>query len=129
LFDRVRNYLDARRELTAVLKLVGPEYVQVDVECEISLCDHESASAVELSTIRVIEKYLHPVSGGKHGTGWNFGEEAQRSDFFALIENVPGVNHVRDLRLIQRPDRPSTERSGHFVICPGSHKITLSLEE
>ena len=129
LFDRVRNYLDARRELTASLKLVGPEYVQVDVECEIAVSDPEAASELELTTIRAIEKYLHPVSGGKHGAGWNFGEEAQRSDFFALIENIPGVGHVRELRLTQTPDRPGSEKTGRFLICAGTHKITLALEE
>ena len=129
LFDRVRTYIDARRQLVGDLKLVGPEYVRVDLECEIAVCDPEAASEVELAAKSAIEGYLHPVAGGRNGTGWEFGEEAQRSDFFGLIEAIPGVSHVRELRVTLVPDRAGSERTGRFLICGGNHKVTTTLEE
>lgn len=129
LFDRVRSYIDARRLLIGDLKLVGPEYVRVDVECEIAVCDPEAASEVELAAKNAIEGYLHPVTGGRNGTGWEFGEQAQRSDFFGLIEAIPGVSHVRDLRVTLVSDRPGGEKTGRFLIRGGAHRITTTLEE
>ncbi len=129
LFDRVRSYLNARRQLTADLELVGPEYVRVDVDCEIAVFDPEAASEVELAATRALERYLHPVIGGEDGTGWDFGREPQRSDFFGLLERTPGVSHVRQLGVSLIPDRPGSEKTGRFLICRGNHKVTTTLEE
>ena len=129
LFDRVRSYLDARRQLTGDLELVGPEYVRVDVETEIAVSNPESASEVEPAARGVLRRYLHPVTGGEDGTGWDFGREPKRSDFFGLLESIPGVSHVRELRVSLIPDRPGSEKTGRFLICGGNHKVTMTLEE
>lgn len=129
LFERVRTYLDACRQLTADLELVGPEYVRVDVECEMAVSDPEAAGAVELAARRALYRYLHPVTGGVHGNGWDFGREPKRSDFFGLLEGIPGVSHIRELRVSLIPDRPGSEKTGRFLICGGNHKVTTTLEE
>jgi hypothetical protein len=129
LLDRVRGYIDARRQLTADLALVGPEYVRVDVECEITVFDPETANDVELAVRRALDGYLDPLTGGDNGTGWDFGREPQRSDFFGLLVGIAGVSHIRELGLKLAPDRPGSENTDRFLICCGKHKITTTLED
>jgi predicted phage baseplate assembly protein len=129
LFERVRVYLDERRQLIGQLKLVGPEYVRVDVECEITIFTPESAPQIEMAAGAAIASYLHPVSGGHDGAGWNFGREPKRSDFYGLLEDIPGVGHVRELRVSLVPDRPGSEKTGRFLICCGNYQITTTLKE
>lgn len=129
LFERVRSYIDASRQLTGDLKLVGPEYLRVDVECEIAVLDPEAASEVEHAAKTALENYLHPVTGGADGNGWDFGREPKRSDFFGLLEGVPGISHVRELFASLIADRPGSVTTGRFLICGGNHKVTTTLEE
>ena len=129
LFDRVRSYLNNSRQLTADLTLVGPEYVRVDVDCEIAVSDPGVAAEVEPAAKEALDRYLHPVTGGPRGKGWDFGREPKRSDFFGLLEDIPGVSHIRELRVSLIPDRPGSEKTGRFLICAGNHKVTTTLEE
>ena len=129
LFDRVRSYLNDSRQLTADLVLVGPEYVRVDVDCEIAVSDPGVAAEVEPAAKEALDRYLHPVTGGPRGKGWDFGREPKRSDFFGLLEDIPRVGHIRELRVSLIPDRPGSEKTGRFLICAGNHKVTTTLEE
>ncbi len=129
LFDRVRTYLNATRQLTANLVLVVPEYVRVDVECEITVSDLDAASEVELAVQNALAAYLHPVTGGRDSRGWNFGREPRRSDFYGLLESIPGVSHIRELHVSLVPDRLGSDKTGRFLICSGNHKVTTTLED
>ena len=72
--------------------------------------------------------FLHPLTGGLDGTGWDFGRAPHRSDFFALIESVPGVDHVRYLQITETEDQPGVRRTGRFLVFSGQHRIALVFE-
>ena len=129
LVDRVRAFLDARRELTAKLFLLGPEFIRVDVDCEIAVTEPERASEVEEAVRAALDDYLHPVTGGQKGEGWDFGRAPQRSDFFALLEGIPGVSHVRELRTTLVPERRGSEKTGRFLVSRGMYQVITTLEE
>jgi len=107
----------------------GPEYVRIDVEVEIAVEDREGASEVELRVKRALDRYLHPLTGGQENAGWDFGRNPHGSDLFKLIENIPGVSHVRELRMHSVADRPGAEKTGRFLVCCGTHTVTTTLEE
>jgi hypothetical protein len=126
LIDRARDYIDAYRLPNAELVVLGPEYVRVDVEAEIALTALEGASAVELAIVSTLAKFLHPLTGGLDGKGWAFGRKPYKSDLYALIEAIPGVDHVRALKVIETEDRPGkTGKTGRFLVYSGQHKISL----
>ena len=129
LFDRVRAFVDDWRLPTAEIVLVGPEYVRVDVSAEIVVNQPGDASDVELAAKRALERYLHPVSGGLDGNGWEFGRLPLKFDLCGLIEQIPGVSHVRDIRTSAIADRPGAEKTDQFLICCGQHQISMTLEE
>ena len=87
------------------------------------------AGEVEEACKAALGAYLHPVSGGDEGSGWDFGREPKRSNLFSLLESVPGVSHVREVRLTLIPDRVGSRETGRFLVYSGDHKVTTTLAE
>jgi hypothetical protein len=128
LIRLVRDYLDQHRLTEASLVIVGPEYVAIKVEAEVTVTDVDSASDVELAVSLALSRFLHPALGRRDGAGWHFGEEPTKSDLFALIEDVPGVDHVRELKVSRMEDRPGAYETGYFLICGAEPVVTATLD-
>jgi predicted phage baseplate assembly protein len=129
LMTRVQNYLEANSLPTVNISVVGPLYISVNVTTEIALTSLEGASAVEQAVEQKLANFLHPLTGGLDGTGWAFGREPYRSDFYALIEAIPGVDHVRSLDVKEIEDQPGAKETGRFLVYSGRHKINLFFGE
>lgn len=125
LLTRVRTFLAARADATASLVVVGPQYVRVDVHAEVAVASLQGASAVERAVYDRLAAFLHPLTGGLDGQGWDFGRAPHRSDFFAVIESVPGVDHCRYLDLIEQQDEDGVRQTGRFLVFSGNHQISL----
>jgi hypothetical protein len=123
LIEQVRAHLAARADATARVSVVGPGYLEVSVSAEIALAPGAAAGAVERAAHASIAAFLHPLTGGLDGTGWDFGRTPHRSDFLALIEQVPGVDHCRFLAL-ETEDPEGLRGGGHFLVHSGEHRIT-----
>ena len=54
-----------------------------------------------------------PVEGGPAGTGWPFGRPVQAGDVFAVLQRVPGVELVEDVKLF--PADPVQGERGEAV--------------
>jgi hypothetical protein len=129
LLDCVRSFLLNSCTPTVRLVLVGPEYLPIDVEAEIAVDDPDTTTEVELSVTLALQNYLHPVTGGRNQAGWEFGREPQKSDLCGIIEDVPGVSHVRNLKVRPRPLPAGEEKTGLFLICAGEHRIVTTLQD
>jgi hypothetical protein len=132
LISRVEKFLRARACPTVEILVVGPPYIPVSVNVEIALSSLEGASAVEQAVKATLEQFLHPLTGGLDGNGWDFGREPYKSDFYALLEAVPGVSYIR--RLMVDDGRVSQEvevmrKTGRFLVYSGTHTISLFFEE
>ena len=132
LISRVEKFLRARACPTVEILVVGPPYIPVSVNVEIALSSLEGASAVEQAVKATLEQFLHPLTGGLDGNGWDFGREPYKSDFYALLEAVPGVSYIR--RLLVDDGRVSQEveairKTGRFLVYSGTHTISLFFKE
>jgi predicted phage baseplate assembly protein len=135
LLNRVQDYLAARALPTVNLAVVGPLYVKVDVDVEVGLAALEGLEAVETAIHQALTQFLHPLTGGFEGTGWPFGREPYRSDFYALLEAIPGVDHVRSLQVTETLDQRlneaiaeeedliRTKEMGRFLVYSGAHRV------
>jgi hypothetical protein len=72
-----------------------------------------------------LARFLHSLTGGPDGTGWAFGRRPHRSDLFSLLEQVPGVDHVRTLQVAEKEDRLGVADTGRFLVYSGEHRISL----
>jgi hypothetical protein len=129
LLDQVQSYLDVNRIPTADLVLVGPEYIRVDVEVDLALVSPEGASTVERDAAQALARFLHPLTGGLDQTGWDFGRAPHSSDLYALLEAVPGVDHIRGLQVTETEERPGALVTGRFLVYSGQHSIHLTFVE
>jgi hypothetical protein len=128
LLSRVRNYLEARSLPTARVSVVGPLYIRVDIKATIALASLEGASAVEQAVQQVLAAFLHPLTGGLDGAGWEFGRKPQRSDLYNLLEAVPGVDHIQSLKIPEPRDQEGVIATGRFLVFSGTHTISLVFE-
>lgn len=129
LIDRVRDYIDARRLRVGELVIVGPEFIRVDVEVVISLTSLDTGVEVEANVLDALSRYLHPLTGGLNGTGWDFGRKPYKSDLYALLEAIDGVDHINMLDVVETEDREGIRQTGRFMVYSGLHKISLTFEE
>ncbi len=129
LIERVGNYLNDHQIPTLQLIIVGPEYIRVDVELEIALVALEGASEVRRNVAAALSDFLHPLSGGLEGKGWDFGRRPHKSDLYALIEPLAGVDHIRSLKVTETEERPGVQQTGRFLVYSGTHTIRLIFSE
>ncbi|MFO1429726.1 MAG: putative baseplate assembly protein [Candidatus Competibacteraceae bacterium] len=129
LLARVQDYVGARADATVKLAVVGPLYIRVDVRAEVAVTNPEGASAVERAVHERLATFLHPLTGGLNGGGWDFGRAPHKSDFYALIEAVSGVDHIRYLQITEVESQTGVRRTGRFLVFSGEHQIDLAFAE
>jgi predicted phage baseplate assembly protein len=124
LLRRVRNFLHERRVPDTELVVLAPEYVRASVEATVVATNAPAGASINAQCQQELAKYLHPLTGGPHGRGWEFGQRPHESDLYALLESVRGLEYVRSLYLRMEEERPGLLESGIFLICSGEHHIS-----
>jgi hypothetical protein len=128
LLKSVRRYLDRRRTLATRLEVVGPEYLEVQVTARLRTRPLTDRARVEAGVWAGLDRFLDPRNGGPDGRGWPFGRNVYRSEILQLIDDVPGVDHVEELRLSAGSGEP---QCGNLSLCPtwlvtpGQHQIEV----
>jgi predicted phage baseplate assembly protein len=146
LLQEVSDYLDARRVVGTKLSVTGPRYLPIDVTATVSIWPRpgetqESASERLLDQVRTkITKFLHPLSGGSEGAGWEVGQVFLISGLLEFIQPPAEVGFISSLAvkagtpLYQPPKRPPTGQSDVWVqladyeiVCSGDHTVDSQL--
>jgi predicted phage baseplate assembly protein len=125
LLRRVCDFLNARSAADASLVALAPEYVRICVDADVVAQSAYMGASVKSRCEEKLTRFLHPVSGGEQGRGWEFGDYPHESDLYAQLEAVDGLGYVRSLRLRVEEDRPGLFDSGSFLISSGDHRIRL----
>lgn len=107
----VAQELDQRRLLTTFIHVVGPQFLEIDIQVTIVPLPDVEASVLrdkpEASTKgRIPEQlaaFLDPLSGGKDGQGWPFGRDVFVSEIYELLDHIPGVDYVTAVDLQRSP--------------------------
>ncbi|NJM61464.1 MAG: hypothetical protein HC849_16725 [Oscillatoriales cyanobacterium RU_3_3] len=105
LIDRVETYIRDRASPTLNLWVGSPQWLKISVTAEVVPTALEFADSVRNSVIQRLETFLHPLTGGVSGQGWEFGREPHLSDLYSLIEAIDRVDYVRSLSWKNRSSR------------------------
>jgi hypothetical protein len=107
---RVEQYLRERAASSVAfpkqVKVSGPAYVEVAVNADIYAQSLDLSPQVEAAAVATLEAFLHPLTGGYTQSGWEFGRLPCLSDFYGLLEAVPGMDHIENLRMTLSPVTP-----------------------
>lgn len=105
----VSGRLDERRLVGTRLIVEPPAYVGVTVVAEL-VADTADMDRVRTEALDALFRHIDPLRGGTDGTGWPFGRPVQYGEIFAVLQAVPGVRLVDEVRLF--PADPLTGRRG-----------------
>lgn len=100
LLDDVGDYLRSRAAPAVRLVLSGPDWVRVTASVEVVPISLDAADSVGFAVVTALEEYLHPLTGGAGGQGWEMGAVPRASDLYPLIMAIAEVDHVRKLKLV-----------------------------
>ena len=99
LVRAVKRWLDRRRVLCTRLVVVGPDYLVVSVDASVTASAEADPLRVQADVVAALTTFLDPLIGGPSGFGWPFGRDVYRSEILALVDGVPGVDHVTSLEM------------------------------
>jgi hypothetical protein len=126
---RVRDFLAQRVPATLAprIRVTGPSYVPIGVRAELRPQVADAAAAVESIVRSNLNQFLHPLTGGPNGQGWQFGQAIRLSQIARVIEQTSGVDCAVQLLLISNghlfdelvPLAPDT------IAAAGDHELRL----
>ncbi|MGW3460177.1 putative baseplate assembly protein [Streptomyces olivaceoviridis] len=106
----IASYLDERRPIGTRLVVEPPYYQGVTVVASVVPGRGVAADRLREATLAALYGYFNPLSGGPEGKGWPFGRPVHSGEVFAVLQRVPGVDLVEDVRLF--PADPLTGERG-----------------
>jgi predicted phage baseplate assembly protein len=126
IIEAVEKHLELRLLLTTRLHVVGPRYVQVNVNPTIVpmpdvLLPEQITSPdqqdVRKDVVAAVENFLDPLPSLEKGTdGWPFGRNVFVSDLFALLDRLQNVDYVTAVNLTSNPpDRLIKNEAGELI--------------
>ncbi|MFH8472075.1 putative baseplate assembly protein [Streptomyces sp. NPDC018000] len=124
----IAGHLDERRPIGARLVVEPPYYQGVTVVASIQARRGVVLERVREEALAALYGYFNPLSGGPGGEGWPFGRPIQSGEAFAVLQQVPGVDLVEDVRLF--PADPVTGQRGEPTtkIALDRHALVFSYE-
>lgn len=142
---RVEDYLRERAANVAVfprhVRVIGPAFVEIALSAELFPLRPGLAPKAEGTALARLRGYLHPLTGGPAGRGWEFGRLPCLSDFFSLLEGIEELDHVGSLAMTLQPvspqgiplggalrvtpaDAPTLSLPGYALVASGDHQLT-----
>lgn len=118
LFERSLNMI-----LKESLVVTDPSYKEVKVTVDVIPESIDQVIPLEKKILKQLKEYLHPLTGGNEGIGWEFGRGVHISDVYALLESIKGVDHVENLMLNGSP--VDVDVKEFETVCSGEHRITM----
>jgi predicted phage baseplate assembly protein len=126
----IADQLEQRRMLGARIAVEPPYYQGVTVVARLTA----NGAGVDRAAVDALYRYLSPLRGGVDGAGWPFGQSLYFGEIFAVLQRVPGVTAVQEVRLF--PADPITGRRGsagdrielapHALLFSHQHQVVLT---
>jgi len=87
----VGQWLNQHRLITTELFVAAPKYKEIEIEARVIAKPTANSGQVAEALQALLLEYFHPLTGGKDGTGWEFGGTVYFSEVYRRILDTPGV--------------------------------------
>ena len=115
----IASHLHGRCPVGTRLMVEPPLYQGVTVAARVQAGDAVGAGQLKDAALAALYHHFSPLTGGPGGQGWPFGRPVHAGEVYAVLQRVPGVELVEDVKLF--PADPYTgERTDPVA------KITLA---
>jgi predicted phage baseplate assembly protein len=95
----VADYLEPRRLLGVRVLVEPPSYVGVSVTADLAVEPDADPQAVRDEAEELLYRFIHPLTGGREGTGWRLGHQVSSWVIQSLLEQVPRVCTAQSIEL------------------------------
>ena len=109
----ITRELSQRKLIGTRLVVQPPRYQGVTIVARLVATGDADAGDVQRDALDALYRYFNPLRGGMAGTGWDFGRAVQFGEVFSVLQRVPGVGLVEEVRLY--PADPISGRRGTIV--------------
>lgn len=98
----VGDYLAPRSLLTTRVHVVLPYYLWVSLGALIGPRDDIPFDTARHAAIQALQRHFGPLPGeGPNGEGWPFGRSLYLSEVIDILDRVPEIDYVRDVRVLR----------------------------
>jgi predicted phage baseplate assembly protein len=111
MVNKVINHLDERRILGTTIEVGTPYYQGVTIAALLTARPGRPVTLVRERALGALYRYLNPLTGGPHGTGWPFDADLNSANVFQLLEAIEGVERVEEVLFFEH-DLRNHERVG-----------------
>jgi hypothetical protein len=111
LLRRVRDYLSARKLVGTKLKVEAPVYRSITIN--IKLVYRKDISELQIVNEQVelcLRRFLHPITGGSLGEGWEFGMPLTKNDIFTVLEGIDAVHFIEEIGIVDNAAGMTVEK-------------------
>jgi hypothetical protein len=100
LLRRVRVHLASLvpAAISSQVRVVALSYLPISVEITLVAADPADTPLLESAVLEAVDRFLHPLTGGLSGNGWQFGDVVHLSQIARAIRQVPGLLELRSAR-------------------------------
>jgi hypothetical protein len=95
----VDAYLQPRRTLTTELHVTSPGFVTIAVSAQLGPATGANSAGLILLAQASLNTFLDALHGGADGQGWPMGRDVYQSEIMAVLNSVPGVEYVENVRI------------------------------
>jgi len=108
----------------------GAYYIEIIIEAVVVPVSLEATARVDEGVTKALKRYIHPLTGGRQGKGWEFGKNICRSEIIALLEGISDIDHVEELVIYADG---KLQKEDHFIdahVLPfsGEHKVNIKFD-
>ena len=96
----VKRYLDERRLVGTILKVVKPSYRDLSLKITLLRRTVGTSDRLRREIDNKLRRFLHPLVGGRDGAGWEFGRALLKTELIHSVEEIPGVEGVDSLEIL-----------------------------
>jgi predicted phage baseplate assembly protein len=130
---RIRTALDERRVVGSRLTVGPPFYQGVTVVATVRARPRARPDQLRAAALDALYRYYDPVFGGPDGTGWPFGRPVQTGETYAVLQRVPFVELVEEVRVYganpltgeRGPVTSRLELNPHALVFSYEHQVQV----